>query len=203
MTITGYSDRVNHALAFAAKHHDQQVRKGLRLPYHTRPANVAIILTRYGQEEETVVAAILHDVVEDGLRIGAAVGDPRIARVAEKFGDEVLDILLSVSERRADDDGVELSTDERRADLLTRLAQADDRGRWVCAADQLHNAANLIADVRRTEFPESVWERSSTGREGTVASYRAAYDRLREVGFDAPIMGEFGRIVEELGVSGD
>ena len=37
MTITGYSDRINHALAFAAKHHDQQVRKGTRLPYLTQP----------------------------------------------------------------------------------------------------------------------------------------------------------------------
>src|SRR5688572_7634594 len=36
----GYSDRVNHALAFAAKYHDQQVRKGLRAPYFTQPANV-------------------------------------------------------------------------------------------------------------------------------------------------------------------
>ena len=34
----GYSDRINHALAFAAKHHDRQVRKGTRLPYLTHPA---------------------------------------------------------------------------------------------------------------------------------------------------------------------
>ena len=61
----GYSDRINHALAFAAKHHDQQVRKGTRLPYLTHPANVAIILTRYGCDETTVVAGILHDVIED------------------------------------------------------------------------------------------------------------------------------------------
>ena len=46
--MTGYSDRINHAFAFAAKHHDRQVRKGTALPYVTHPANVAIILTRYG-----------------------------------------------------------------------------------------------------------------------------------------------------------
>ena len=45
MTAPGYSDRVNHALAFAAKHHDQQVRRGTRAPYATHPANVAIILS--------------------------------------------------------------------------------------------------------------------------------------------------------------
>ena len=61
----GYSDRINHAFAYAAKHHDRQVRKGTRLPYLTHPANVAVILTRYGQDEETVLAGILHDVIED------------------------------------------------------------------------------------------------------------------------------------------
>ena len=68
MTITGYSDRINHAFAFAAKHHDRQVRKGTRLPYLTHPANVAVILTRYGRDEHTVVAGILHDVIEDCVR---------------------------------------------------------------------------------------------------------------------------------------
>ena len=62
MTITGYSDRINHALAFAAKHHDQRVRRGTRPPYLTHPANVAIILTRYGRDDQTVVSGILHDV---------------------------------------------------------------------------------------------------------------------------------------------
>jgi len=44
--MRGYSDRINHALAFAAKHHDRQVRRGTRLPYLTHPANVAVSLTR-------------------------------------------------------------------------------------------------------------------------------------------------------------
>ena len=53
MSVTGYSDRINHALAFAAKHHAQQVWKGSsRVPYFSGPANVAIILTRYGQDDD-------------------------------------------------------------------------------------------------------------------------------------------------------
>ena len=84
MMSTGYSDRINHALAFAAKHHDQQVRKGTRLPYLTHPANVAIILTRYGQDDDTVVAGILHDVIEDCVRDGFT-RDMLETRIADKF----------------------------------------------------------------------------------------------------------------------
>ena len=69
----GYSDRIHHALAYAAKHHDREVRKGTRTPYFTAPASVAVILTRYGQGEDTVVAGVLQPAVEDMLREGESV----------------------------------------------------------------------------------------------------------------------------------
>src|SRR5947209_1278720 len=117
MTIRGYSDRINHALAFAAKHHDQQVRKGTRLPYLTRPANVAVILARYGQDDHTIVAGILQDVVEDCVRDAYSL--PMLEqRIGDKFGGDVLETALAVTPRRLDDDGVELSHDDRRDDLL-------------------------------------------------------------------------------------
>lgn len=193
--ITGYSDRINHALAYAAKHHDQQVRRGTRSPYLTRHANVAVILTRYGGDDDTVVAGILHDVVGDSVRGGVS-RESLAARVGEKFGDVALDIAFAVSERRADDDGIELSVDERREDLLQRLGNAPDRARWVVAADALHEAGTLLADLRRTEFPESVWERSS--RDQGLDWLRRVHERLADVGFTAPIMTELGHLVTEL-----
>ncbi len=195
--MTGYSDRINHAFAFAAKHHDQQVRKGTRLPYLTHPANVAIILTRYGRSEETVVAGILHDVIEDGVREGwtRTMLEERIGR---KFGNSVLDTVLQVSERRIDDDGVELSYDDRKDDYLSRLSLASEEALWVCAADKVHNANSILSDLRRTSFPETVWGRFSVGREGTVRWYKRVSDRLREVGFNAPIVEELEAAALEL-----
>lgn len=195
--MTGYSDRINHALAFAAKHHDRQVRKGTRLPYLTQPPNVAIILTRYGQDESTVVAGILHDVVEDCVREEYTRTDLE-QRIAEKFGAEVLQSILSVTNRRKDDDGVEFSAEERREDFLARLASATEPARWVCAADKVHNIRSLIADLRRTIDRDAVWSRFAAGREGTVRWYRAVHDRLAELGFTAPIMDELRIAVEEL-----
>lgn len=197
MTVTGYSDRINHAFAFAAKHHDQQVRKGTRLPYLTQPANVAVILTRYGRDEDTVVAGILHDTVADVVRDGWS-GEMISERIGRKFGDEALALLLSVVERRVDDDGVELAPDDRKADVLVRLASASDAARWVCAADKVHGAWTLVHDLARTTFPETVWGRFSAGRDGTVRWYRQVCDRLRAVGFGAPIVDELEEATRRL-----
>lgn len=197
MTTPGYSDRINHAFAFAAKHHDRQVREGARPPYLTHPANLAVMLTRYGQDEETVLAGILHDVVEDCAR-KPYTRDTMVARVREKWGEQVLQDVLAVTQRASDDEGNDLDAEERKQDVLARLATASERARWVYAADQLHSAASILADLRRTSFPEAVWGRLASGRDGTIAGFRRAYERLQEVGFRAPILDELRSTVETL-----
>jgi (p)ppGpp synthase/HD superfamily hydrolase len=197
MTVTGYSDVINHALAFAAKHHDRQVRKGTRLPYLTHPANVAIILTRYGRDNDTVVAGILHDMIEDCVRDGYT-RDMLEQRIGDKFGPTVLDTVLAVTYRRHDDDGVELSGEDRKEDYLERLSTATEEARWVCAADKVHTASSIVADLRRTVDPETVWNRFGGGKSGTARWYRQVYERLEEVGFIAPIMSELDQVSAEL-----
>ena len=195
--MIGYSDRINHALAFAAKHHDRQVRKGTRLPYVTHPANVAIILARYGQDDDTVVAGVLHDVIEDCVRENWT-QEMLEERIGEKFGPHVLETVLMVTHRNLDDDGNEMDKQERNADFLIRLALANDAARWVCAADKIHNASTLLADLRRTVDPESVWGRFAAGKEGTIRWYRDVHERLRALGFSAPILGELCDVAEAL-----
>ena len=60
----------------------------------------------------------------------------------------------------------------------------------MCAADKVHNGSSILADLRRTMDPDTVWSRFSAGREGTIRWYRAVYERLGDVGFDAPILAE-------------
>jgi hypothetical protein len=195
--MPGYSDRINHALAFAAKHHDQAVRRGTRPPYFTQPANVAVILTAYGCEEDCVVAGVLVNVVQDYASSGAS-RELLLGRVAEKFGPAVLETAHAIVERRYDGEGTEMSMEERRRDLLSRLAHVSDASRWACAAEAVHDAGTILADLQRTQFPEAVWGRFSAGRNGTISSFEQLHGRLREVGFDAPIMEELGAMAEAL-----
>ncbi len=195
--VVGYSDRINHAFAFAAKHHDKQVRKGTALPYLTHPANVAVILTRYGRDENTVLAGILRDVVADSVRDGQTREDLE-ERVGAKFGQDVLATVLAVTVRTTNDAGVEMASDERKDDLIERLAKAGEASRWLCAAHTLHNTSAILADLKRTSFADSVWARFSRGAEPTAHWYRRVYDRLHETGFRAPIMDELRSAVERL-----
>lgn len=197
MTQHGYSDAINHAFAFAAKHHDRQVRKGTKLPYLTHPANVALILARYDQDEHTIIAGILHDVIEDCVVEGLS-RDALEERIGSKFGQPVLDAVLSVTYRKYDDDGVELSSEERKEDYLARLANADTRALWVCAADKIHNASSILADLRRTVDEDNIWRRFGAGRKGTIKWYSDVHRRLRDVGFTTSIVDELGEAVNRL-----
>jgi len=193
----GYSDPINHALAFAAKHHDQQVRRAHRPPYFTQPANVAIILTRFGCDETTVVAGILHEVVADYMREGYS-RDLLVSRVGEKFGAAVLETILMTVERRVSAAGMEMSPEERRTDVLERLQGASAPARWICAANAVHTASTLLADLRRTLEPSGVWSRLASGREATLSWYRRLHERLRAVGFESDLVTELGDVVSEL-----
>ncbi len=197
MTTKGYSDAINHAFAFAAKHHDRQVRKGTKLPYLTHPANVAVILTRYGRDERTIVAGVLHDVVEDCVKDGYT-RQMLEQSIGEKFGADVLETVLGVTYRHLDNDGVELSSEERKEDYLARLSDANESALWVCAADKVHNSNSILSDLRRTEDPHSVWSRFKAGKAGTVKWYRNVLDRLDEIGFDEPIVEELRASVAAL-----
>jgi len=198
--MRGYSDRINHALAFAAKHHDTQVRKGLRMPYVTHAANVAVILCCYQCDEAIVVAGVLHDVIEDSVRDGFTPED-LADRIGAKFGSDVLETVLAVTRRRLDDDGIEMSKDDVKGDYLARLATASDSARWVCTAHNLHDAGTILADLRRTIEPSTVWSRGGLSRDSTLHWYRAVYDRLVAVQFSATILDELRGLVEALEVA--
>jgi hypothetical protein len=193
----GYSDRLHHALAFAAKHYDREVHKGTRSPSGTHAPMVALILARYGQPDATVIAGALVEVVADAVRERQS-RTTIDQRMSLKFGADTIDTLLEITPRAVDDAGFEFSHDERRADLLHRLGTAGDPARWICAADTLFEVGSTLANLRRTIDAESVWSSLPLGRAGSVAWYRRLHERLASLGFSAAIMDELQTAIAEL-----
>ncbi|MDX2193684.1 MAG: HD domain-containing protein [Gemmatimonadales bacterium] len=152
--MSGYSDRTSHAFAFAAKHYAPAGPSGSPA-FLAHPANVAVILTRYGADHATVVAGILHHVLEEAAWAERAELE---RKVHEKFGGVVLAIARDALEPRWDAHGRERSWQERKDDYLTVLANAEPRALDICCADELHRCGSTLATVRRlgAEYVRSV-----------------------------------------------
>ena len=58
--------RINAAYALAALEHEKQTRKYTDIPYISHPMAVAAQVAVLGGAEDQFIAALLHDVVEDG-----------------------------------------------------------------------------------------------------------------------------------------
>lgn len=82
---------IQQAKRFAARKHGErkQVRKMSGLPYIVHPEGVAALVKDFGGDEDQIMAAWLHDTIED---TGATYDD-----LVEKFGKHVADIVSKVT----------------------------------------------------------------------------------------------------------
>jgi (p)ppGpp synthase/HD superfamily hydrolase len=161
------SSRLSSALALAVQAHDGQMRKGTAIPYIAHPMGVASIALDFGATENQAIAALLHDVLEDG--------GPHYAPLIEaQFGAEVLALVQACTDGVPDASGVKADWGERKRAYLAHLAQAPAAVLLVSGADKLHNARAIVSDLI-TIGPE-VFKRFKAGREGTLWYYRALAD---------------------------
>jgi hypothetical protein len=142
----GYSDRIAHALAFATKHGAARARRGSGGTWLTQPANVAVILSRYGADEVTIVAGILTSLVNE---TEPTLRPDLMVKVSVKFGERVVEVLRQVVEPRYDSRGKERSWEACKMDFLADLTGADQRALEVCAANEIFQCGAVVTDARR------------------------------------------------------
>ena len=172
--MLGYSDRINHAFAFAAKYHGAVAPPGAGMDYVAHPANVAVILARYGCEQATIVAGILHHVLEETTAEHRAVLEQKIS---DKFGPVVLAIARDAVEPKLDRRGAERSWQSCKQEYLTLLAMAEPRALDIIVADELHTCGSTITALRRLglEYLRTV---SRAGSDQTIWWYRSMLEIL-------------------------
>ena len=133
------SDQVNavrRAYYYAEQAHDGQLRSSGE-HYVTHPLAVATILADMHMDHQSLMAAMLHDVIED-------TGIPKEALVAQ-FGDSVAELVDGVSKLTQMKFGTKA---EAQAENFQKMAMAmarDIRVILVKLADRLHNMRTLGA----------------------------------------------------------
>ena len=127
-------DLVERAFRFCVKAHEKDVRVSGE-PYYSHPANVALIVMReIPLDDVSVVAALLHDVVEDTRY--------SLKDVRAEFGAEVADIVDGATKISDVFKSREITQAENYRKLLLSLVN-DVRVILVKFADRLHNMRTI------------------------------------------------------------
>lgn len=183
-----YSEQLLKALAAAAQMHAAQRRKGTDIPYLSHLIGTCAIALDYGADEEEAIAALLHDAIEDVTPTEAA-----RAAVAG-FGERVLRIVEGCTDS---DEHPKPPWRERKEAYLRHLASADASILLVSAADKLHNARSVVADLR--SVGDAVWDRFTASREESLWYYRALVNAFRANPAHLPkLIDELDRNVTEM-----
>ena len=131
-----YSPRVEFALATVLEAHGLRRRKAGRGYEATHVTSVAWITADYGFDEDTVIAALLHDTLEDTAL------DPQVIR--SRFGDAVLGMVRDVSEPPRPQ-----PWRARKEQYIEQLRQTPRLGSLaVASADKIHNLTKMADGLR-------------------------------------------------------
>jgi GTP pyrophosphokinase len=184
------TERFREALLYATELHADQTRKGTDEPYIGHLLGVASLVLQYGGNENEVIAALLHDAVEDQG------GRSTLKKIKKKFGKNVTEIVEACSDSF---EIPKLPWLERKNEHVAKIRHASRSVRLVCAADKLHNARCILADYR--EIGERLWQRFSGGKEGTLWYSREMAKALKRQR-SGPVVKELSRVVTEIEMFG-
>jgi len=151
--MINYTQRLDSAIRRAAWAHEQakQHRKGSDVPYIIHPFGVMVIAGNVTDDEDTLIACLMHDVLED---VAASIFNE--TQMRQEFGDRVVAIVKDVTK----DDSIENWRERSRAYLKHLEFSASDEAVIVSAADKIHNISSVLFDYETVG--EDLWLRFST-----------------------------------------
>ncbi|MBM3288415.1 MAG: bifunctional (p)ppGpp synthetase/guanosine-3',5'-bis(diphosphate) 3'-pyrophosphohydrolase [Candidatus Eisenbacteria bacterium] len=159
-----FSERREQAIRWMLRAHEGQVRKAEpEVPYIAHLIHVAFIVQEAGGGEDSVIAALLHDALEDT--------DVTPEELEGAFGPRVTAIVREVSEDKT------LRWADRKARMIEQLRKASPEACLVAAADKIHNLETLT-HAHRSSGP-AIWESFRGAPEPTLRFYAGTLEALR------------------------
>lgn len=145
--ISQYTDNVDYdfikrAYIFALSKHGTQLRESGD-PYFSHPLEVAKVLIKLKMDQETIVAGMLHDILEDT--------EATMDELTEKFGEKIATIVNGVTKLTKFEatSFCEKQTANFRKLLIS--ASADIRVLIIKLADRLHNMRTLAYKKKKSK----------------------------------------------------
>ena len=122
--------QIEKAINFAKEKHKNQTRRFSDIPYFIHPSRVANILKNYTNEEELIIAAYLHDTIEDT--------DTTSAEIEEQFNQR---IAYLVNELTSDNKAIQKMGKAKY--LTAKMSKMSDDALLIKLCDRLDNLTDL------------------------------------------------------------
>lgn len=184
-----YTTRIQKAIRFALKTHEiyqKQKRKGKDIPYIIHPLNVGLILARAGASEDVIVAGILHDTIEDSIKEKKPFVPERIE---ERFGKNVLDLVLSITEENK-----ELSWEERKAEAIKHIEEFSNESVLLKSADVISNLTEIYADFK--DEGDKMFDKFNAGKKRVLENYMNVTKALISKWDENPLIEDLRGLLE-------
>ncbi|MBN2260426.1 MAG: bifunctional (p)ppGpp synthetase/guanosine-3',5'-bis(diphosphate) 3'-pyrophosphohydrolase [Clostridiales bacterium] len=132
--------KLNYALRFAFEKHKGQKRKLTGEDYYFHPVEVALIVAQYTNDVDTIIAAVLHDTLEDT--------DTAESEIRNIFGDNVLNIILECSEKDKT-----LEWKDRKSIMLDSYPTLSESAFLIILVDKICNLNSI-----KYYYSDHVWD---------------------------------------------
>ena len=175
--------RLEKAIAVALRIHQNQKRKGDNVtPYAVHPISVAMLLSRYIDDEDIVIAGLLHDALEDTKY--------RHEQIEKDFGKRVLGIVQEVTEKNQ-----KAPWEQRKAEYLMNLKNKSKEACLVMLADKIHNIKSL--QYAYSVMGEALWKRFNASKEKKLWFYEEIYKEVKKK-FRHGLIRELHTVLKEI-----
>ena len=181
-----YSYRIEQAIRAAAVLHRDQTRKGsMPFPFVTHLVATAFTLMDYTEDEDVMVAALLHDTLEDT--------DYTVEELQEDFGGRVRDFVEALTEPKGTPDKP-VSWKDRKLAYIKQLKKAPEEALLIAAADKIHNFRTIVEDYvdAHDRFVQDFGKNYDERLEMYEQIANTINSRLR-----SPILAEFNHVFDE------
>ena len=139
----------DQAVIFAVHAHQNAVRKGTGLPYILHPMEVAAICSGLTEDADILMAAVLHDTVEDT--------EVTIEEIESKFGKRVADLVQSETENKRKELPPGDTWKIRKQESLEVLKNTEDEGvKILWLGDKLSNIRSFYRKWKK--HGNAMWE---------------------------------------------
>lgn len=137
--------KIEQAKQFAHDAHDSinQKRKYSGEPYWVHTDEVADIVAKDGGDEDMIIAAHLHDVLEDVFPV---MNGWNFSRIEATFGSRAASFVLELTDVFTKEAFPDLNRRERKHRERERLGNSSPESKTIKLADLISNTASIVKD---------------------------------------------------------